>query len=186
MFNEEKATELAACILSWGGSMKFIKLLKLIYLADREALDREGHSISTDRWVSMKHGPVPIQTYNLIHQEDDPDRHPVWNQYIENQADYCIGLKKEMGINHLSEAERAIAEDVWKQYGHLPPWGSDGIVAFTHRLPEWENPEENPHGPQATPIPVQRILLALKKSDEEIQAILDLEQTDAWLDRILA
>ena len=29
MFNEEKATELAACILSWGGSMKFIKLLKL-------------------------------------------------------------------------------------------------------------------------------------------------------------
>ena len=122
MFNEEKATELAVCMLSWGGSMKFIKLLKLIYLADREALDREGHSISTDRWVSMKHGPVPIQTYNLIHQEDDPDRHPVWNQYIENQADYSIGLKKEMGINHLSEAERAIAEDVWKQYGHLPPW----------------------------------------------------------------
>ena len=123
MFNEEKATELAACMLSWGGSMKFIKLLKLIYLADREALDREGHSISTDRWVSMKHGPVPIQTYNLIHQEDDPDRHPVWNQYIENQADYCIGLKKEMGINHLSEAERAVAEDVWKQYGHLPYLG---------------------------------------------------------------
>ena len=104
MFNEEKATELAARMLSWGGSMKFIKLLKLIYLADREALDREGHSISTDRWVSMKHGPVPTQTYNLIHQEDDPDRHPVWNQYIENQADYCIGLKKEIGINHLSEA----------------------------------------------------------------------------------
>ena len=52
--------------------------------------------------------------------------------------------------------------------------------------PEWENPEVNPHGPQATPIPVRRILLALKKSDEEIQAILDLEKTDAWLDRILA
>ncbi len=62
------------------------------------------------------------------------------------------------------------------------PWGSNGIVEFTHRLPEWENP----HGPQATPIPVQRILLALKKSDEEIQAILELEQTDAWLDRSLA
>ena len=91
-----------------------------------------------------------------------------------------------MGINHLSEAERTIAEDVWNQYGHLPSWGSNGLVELTHRLPEWENPEENPHGPQATPIPVQRILLALKKSDEEIQAILDLEQTDAWLDRILA
>ena len=47
MFNEEKATELAACMLSWGGSMKCIKLIKLIYLADRAALGREGHSIST-------------------------------------------------------------------------------------------------------------------------------------------
>ena len=186
MFNEEKATELAACMLSWGGSMKFIKLLKLIYLADREALDREGHSISTDRWVSMKHGPVPIQTYTLIHQEDDPDLHPVWNQYIENQADYCTGLKKNKKIKCLSEAERAIAKDVWKQYGHLPTWGANGIVEHTHRLPEWENPAEDPHGPQATPIPVRRILLALKKSDEEIQAILDMEQTDVWLDRILA
>ncbi len=106
MSNKEKATELAACISSWGGSMKFIKLIKLIYLADRGVLDREGHSISTDRWVSMRHGPVPIQTYNLIYQEDDPARHPVWNQHLENQADYCIGLRKEMGINHLSEAER--------------------------------------------------------------------------------
>ena len=91
-----------------------------------------------------------------------------------------------MGINLLSATERAIAEDVWKQYGHLPPWGSNSIVALTHRLPEWENPAENPHGPQATPIPVQRILLALKKSDEAIQAISELEQTDAWLDRVLA
>jgi len=99
MFNEKKATELAACFLSWGGSMKFIKLLKLIYLADRAALDRAGPSLSTDRWVSMKHGPVPSQTYSLIHQEDDPDRHPVWNQYIESQADYCIGLKKEKKID---------------------------------------------------------------------------------------
>ena len=186
MFNEEKATELAACMLSWGGSMKCIKLLKLIYLADRAALGREGHSISTDCWMSMKHGPVPIQTYRLIHQEDDPARHPVWNQYIENQADYCLGLKKEMGIKHLSAAEREIAEDVWKQYGHLPPWGPNSIVERTHRLPEWANPAENPHGPQATPIPVQRILLALKKSDEDIQALLELEQTDAWLDRVLA
>ena len=42
--------------------MKYIKLLKLIYLADRIALGKEGHSISTDSGVSMKHGPVPSNT----------------------------------------------------------------------------------------------------------------------------
>ena len=72
MFNEEKATELAASILSWGGSMKFVKLLKLIYLADREALDREGHSISTDRWVIDETRPGAHSDV----QSDTPRRRP--------------------------------------------------------------------------------------------------------------
>ena len=44
MFDRKKATELAAFILSLDPlrKMNFVKLLKLIYLADREALDNGG------------------------------------------------------------------------------------------------------------------------------------------------
>ena len=36
-----------------GGKMSYMKLLKLLYLVDREALLRWGRPVSTDRYVSM-------------------------------------------------------------------------------------------------------------------------------------
>ncbi len=66
-FDEEKATEAAALILSLrGGQMHYMKLIKLLYLLDREALSRWGIPVTTDTYVSMDHGPVVSAIYNLI------------------------------------------------------------------------------------------------------------------------
>jgi hypothetical protein len=57
-FDERKATEAAAYLLRLrGGRMSYLKLIKLLYLADREALSRWGFSVTNDRHVSMPHGP---------------------------------------------------------------------------------------------------------------------------------
>jgi uncharacterized phage-associated protein len=70
LFNEAKATQAAARLLKLrGGSMSYIKLMKLLYLADREALIRWGRPITTDRYVSMDNGPVLSRIYNLIRNE---------------------------------------------------------------------------------------------------------------------
>jgi len=46
-FNEQKATELAAYFLkSGGGSMPYLKLMKLLYLADRKAIELDGSPIT--------------------------------------------------------------------------------------------------------------------------------------------
>jgi hypothetical protein len=40
-FDEKKATEVAAFLLKMrGGKMSYLKLIKLLYLADRESLSR--------------------------------------------------------------------------------------------------------------------------------------------------
>ena len=58
-FNEVKATQAAARLLrNRGGRMSYMKLIKLLYLADREALSRWGRPITTDKYVSMDKGPV--------------------------------------------------------------------------------------------------------------------------------
>ena len=58
-FNEQKVAQMAAFLLARGkGKMKYLKLLKLLYLADRESMKRNGHPISGDSYVSMDHGPV--------------------------------------------------------------------------------------------------------------------------------
>jgi len=49
-FNERKATEAASVLLRLrGGQMSHLKLIKLLYLADREALDRWSVPITHDR-----------------------------------------------------------------------------------------------------------------------------------------
>jgi hypothetical protein len=48
-FDERKATEATALLLSLrGGQMHYMKLIKLLYLADRRALLRWGIPITTD------------------------------------------------------------------------------------------------------------------------------------------
>lgn len=38
--------------------MSYLRMLKLLYLADRESLKETGHTITGDRVVAMEHGPV--------------------------------------------------------------------------------------------------------------------------------
>ena len=65
MFREEKVAQMAAYLLQKrGGRMAYIKLMKLLYLADREYMISYGDSMSGDRAVSMKNGPVLSQTYD--------------------------------------------------------------------------------------------------------------------------
>ena len=105
-FNEKKATQAAARLLRLrGGRMSYMKLIKLLYLADREALLRWGRPISTDRYVSMDHGPVLSRVLNLTSDGDDPECPSVWAESISAPSNYEVELKGEAGNDELSEGE---------------------------------------------------------------------------------
>jgi len=60
MFSEKKIAQVAAFFVSKaGGRLNHMKLLKLIYLSDRESLDQWGEPISYD---SMERGSVLSST----------------------------------------------------------------------------------------------------------------------------
>ena len=82
-FNEKKATQAAAHLLRLrGGRMSYMKLIKLLYLADREALLRWGRTISTDRYVSMDRGPVLSRVLDLATDGEDPGTPSIWASSI--------------------------------------------------------------------------------------------------------
>ena len=57
-YREDKATQAAARLLRLaGGKLNHMKLMKLLYLADRRALIQWGRPITFDWYVSMPHGP---------------------------------------------------------------------------------------------------------------------------------
>jgi hypothetical protein len=66
-YNEEKATALACRFLELaGGELEDLKLMKLMYLAEREAIRLRNVGITGDRMVSMKNGPVLKHTLDRL------------------------------------------------------------------------------------------------------------------------
>ena len=92
--------------------MSYMKLLKLLYLADRQALLELGRPITFDRFVAMPHGPVLSRTCDLITSEPDPLGPTYWGRYISAPSNYEVGLLGEVPNDQLSPAEEAILDSV--------------------------------------------------------------------------
>ena len=175
-FNEAKATQAAARLLrNRGGRMSYMKLIKLLYLADREALARWGRPITTDTYVSMKHGPVLSEVLNLI--TDPLSDQTFWARHISEPEHFAVSLKADPCGDLLSEAEDELLDETFKKFGHLNRWA---LVDLAHTLPEWKDPDGSAH-----PIKLSEILAAQKKTPEEIRAIESeleaLSQVDYYL-----
>jgi len=163
-FNEVKATQAAAHLLrKRGGRMKYLKLIKLLYLADREALSRWGRPITTDSYVSMDNGPVLSQVLKRIDDGAGPGEPLFWTSHITPCGDYDVLLTGDPSDGELSRAEDRLLNEIFEQFGHRNRWD---LVKFVHTFAEWKDP-----GGSATPIHYRDILKALNKSDEEIAAI---------------
>ncbi len=162
-FDAEKVTEAAALLLILrGGRMHYIKLLKLLYIADRQALCEWGIPVSHDNYVSMDNGPVLSQTYNLVKEGGR-----VWSEYISAPfGDYEIELTGEQPpkSKKLSRAEEKMLRSVFEQFGHKNRWD---LVDYVHTFPEWRDP----HG-SCIPIQVEEILQAMNESPEAVKAIV--------------
>jgi uncharacterized phage-associated protein len=166
-FNEAKATQVAALLLRFRGApMSYMKLIKLMYFVDREALLRWGRPVSTDTYVSMNRGPVLSTTYDLITDGAQPGTASVWAEFISPHPNYEVRLIKDAPTDELSRMERDLIQEIFSQHGRKSRWE---IVDWAHaNLSEWTNP-------QGTSIPIKfgDILRAGKKSEVEVAAIED-------------
>ncbi len=177
-FHPEKAVEAAAVLLKLHGKpMKYLGLLKMLYIADRVALQKMEQPISGDRYVSMDYGPVLSGVYDLIKGRPVDDALPLWSKFISHPQQKLVRLIDNPGNENLCEEEEEIIHQVYKTFGHLDPFD---VAEWTHDLPEWQDP----HG-SAIPIAVEDILKNLGKSEEEINEISHEAIREAYLDEAL-
>jgi uncharacterized phage-associated protein len=161
VFDEAKAAQAAAYLIGrQGGAMPYIKLLKLLYLADRESFLQSGYPITGARMVSMDKGPLLSEVYDCIAWEE-PMIGP-WRELVSAPVNYSVTLAGETDFRKLSPYERELLDSVHKQFGHWDRWQ---LVSYTHGLPEWRDPAGS-----ATPIDVRIILSEAGRSDDEIEA----------------
>ena len=177
-FHPEKAVEAAAVLLKLHGKpMKYLGLLKMLYIADRIALERMDQPITGDHYVSMDYGPVLSGVYDLIKGKPIDNALPLWSKFISPGNEHYVSLLSEPGNASLCEEEEEIIQQVYQAFGHLDPFL---VAEWTHDLPEWQDP----HG-SAIPITVEDILKNVGKSEEEIGEIQQEAIREAYLDGVL-
>ncbi|MEM6251867.1 MAG: Panacea domain-containing protein [Cyanobacteria bacterium P01_D01_bin.156] len=177
-FHPEKAVQAAAFLLKQHGEpMKYLGLLKMLYIADRVALAQMEQPITGDRYVSMDYGPVLSGIYDLIKGLPVENALPTWSRFISPREENLVSLLGDPGDGDLCEEEEEILHQVYGTFGHLDPFE---VAEWTHDLPEWQDPQGS-----AIPIVVEEILKNLGKSDAEIVRIQEDAMREAYLDEVL-
>jgi uncharacterized phage-associated protein len=172
LFDERRAAQAAAYLLyRAGGALPLIKLVKLLYLAERLSLQRYGEPLTGDRLVSMPNGPVLSMTYDYINGAL-PSGEGGWESWISDRAGHIVALRDpskirspEQDLIRLSESDLEVLADVWSQFGHWDRWD---LVAYTHSdaCPEWEDPDGS-----SRPISYRTLFLKLGYSDDQASAL---------------
>jgi uncharacterized phage-associated protein len=142
--DEVKATQAAAFFLrsAQGQNItKYRKLVRLMYLADREALVRLGNKITHGRHCSLPDGPVISEVNDLLTDSDYAHKYQeqgYWSEHIICTRENGVSLLHDPGTGRLAASHIAILECVVGKYGEL---SDDELGKITHLLPEYDQPE---------------------------------------------
>lgn len=136
VFREDKATQVACRLLQLSGTpLSVLKLVKLVYLADRTSLQRFGRPITFDTFYAMTHGPVVSSTMDCINAMEDEA--PIWSSFISPRAGNEVSLIKPADPKDLSRVEENVLDEIIAEHGAKTP---GELRNFTHGLPEYSDP----------------------------------------------
>lgn len=184
MFTARKIAQMSAFFAAkHGDTINILKLIKLLYLADRESMIRYGMPISFDYAYSMDNGPMLSGALDFVNGfVEDRSATAKWEEWINNRDNHQVSLNRKFGrddLDELSEADLDVLETIWKQFGHLDQWQ---LVKYTHEnCAEWED-----SGGGAIPINEADIFLSAGSSPQEAAGLSEEIKAQRKLDRILS
>ena len=135
-FDLVKTLQASAVLLQHrNGKMEHIRLLKLLYIADRELLVERGKTITGDSAYAMKNGPVLSKTYELVKGTGSGAAASLWNSVVRKSGrQISIVPDAVLANGKLSKAELLKLKELSERYRDL---SVDDIIDVTHKFEEW-------------------------------------------------
>ncbi|MHC6203044.1 Panacea domain-containing protein [Breznakiellaceae bacterium SP9] len=160
--------------------LNYTKLIKLLYLADKETLDVTNSSMTGDTYVSMPNGPVLSQLYDLIKGKyKDKEAQSLWNSRFMVDAYNLIAVTNRIPTGELSKFEVNVLDTLYQQFKDSD---YNDMIQYVHsNCPEWLDPNGS-----SVPIEMEDILKSIGKTEQEIKWIIDEQKTFAQEDAIFA
>lgn len=159
-FRSRKAAQLSAffAVLS-EGTIEKLKLIKLIYLTERQFLGEHYHPMLFDELYSLPHGPICSSTLNGI---DGVIHGATWDSFIARNGNLVVAMKRFVrdDFDELNNAEIRVAEAIWKQFGRMT---ASQLRNYTHdNCPEYTETQR-----RRIPISYRDVLAALGVEEAE-------------------
>lgn len=178
----EKMIQAAAVLLRLPTQrrMSYLRLLKLLYIADRESLRRAMRPIIGTRLVAMKNGPMHSEVFDLVRGQHSDE--PLWSNHIQRDG-YQVELVKDPGVSELSRFEIRMLTETFEQFASRDDWE---IVEETHGFPEWDKNYPDRSANTSRTIPLEDLIDAVGQSAEKKEVILEEAKQDAAIDRLFA
>lgn len=183
MFQERKVMQIAVFFLAKTTErrMSHLKLMKLLYIADRKAVSVIGMPISGDCLVSMPHGPVLSMTLDLMNG-NTKSQPGGWDDWISAKKNHEVSLRKRIALpdlDELSQSELQVLESVWNEFGKMDQWQ---IRDWTHHnCHEWVDPKGS-----SSPISYHSLARAIGFDEDRAVGLEAFIQSQREIDNIFA
>jgi uncharacterized phage-associated protein len=138
-FDYKKATQ-AINFLSKkeGGQIDKLKLIKLIYFADRYHLRRYGRPVVNDAYLAMTYGPVGSSVKDIAELSDfldDTERAYASTYLKRGDTPHKVVSIADVDSDIFSQSELEALEFAYKEFGNK---SASILVNLTHMYPEWD------------------------------------------------
>jgi uncharacterized phage-associated protein len=179
-FSTKKTIQAVGVILRLArGRIGRLRLLKLLYIADRDSLREFHRPIIGSRTVAMKNGPLHSEVFNLIKGEHIDE--PLWSEYVQRNG-YEVRRRKDPGLSELSAAEVRVLTQTFEKYAAIDEWD---LVEITHEFSEWSKNYPDKNADTSETIPFSDLIQAVGLAAEE-EAILQEAQEEFDVSQMFA
>jgi len=174
--NAKKSTQAVARLIETsGGPIDYLRIAKLVYLADRESIFARGVPIVGGHYYSMRLGPTIGEVMTFV----NTGRAPHWKETIKPRIGNKVGLRGKPQYNALSESELAILDSVVNYHSTRT---TEELVEWCHvNCPEFQQVDQG-----RKPIEIEAILKSFKKSAKQIQKFIQGVEEITEMDKLLA
>jgi len=180
MFDVHRVAQMAGYFLYRGGNspMNHVKLMKLMYLSDRQALATYRLPISDDTYCCMMHGPVLERTLSLFEGKAEPTDQALWSSWASEEAGNMIQPNRKLNDNDFDRLASAEMDALAVVHDSFGTWDWQKLVDYTHRLKEWDPPDESGGKEARKPLSLKRILMSLEDASTEKKPLMTEKEAD--------
>ncbi len=162
-----------------GGSAEKLKLIKLVYLADRLSFKSRGKPINFDSYLSLPHGPIASSALNGM---DHNLNEAAWDALALGVNRKDVTVVGDVTADRLSRSDLTILDATWAEFGGMT---ASQIRNWTHR----HCAEYVEVGPASSlPIDLSEILahVGIQDADNAAREVRTLQKEIGRLERLCA